>query len=406
MKSATRLIPTLTQPLRSNARPISRTILSKAILAGPSRLPRFYATTSNAPTATSTIDPNARSTGTEEGQEGGEEELPSNIHFEELSEEADERINDFLGQHDEFTSLPNGARSDPILLPITSLNSPTPTLASESDMLISLPPDIFAQPIRRDILHRCVVWYLSLLRSGTKTTKSRSTVNYSGRKLRPQKGTGRARVGDASSGTRRGGAPIHPIFAKDWSQKLPRKVRALGLKIALTSKLNSGLLRVVQDLNEGEWTGTNEAKRALSDAVIQVEKPVDQVEMEPITPLGENQTQDQAEVKNENEGDEGGLEIIDRFGPPKDLSILFIYSPSETQEKAEGLANFARNIANLTNVELMSVEEVEVYHILKYKWLVMDGESVDFLSGLNDLRDELDVFPEQIEEEVGERIGA
>jgi large subunit ribosomal protein L4 len=56
--------------------------------------------------------------------------------------------------------------------------------------------------MRKDILHRNVVWYLSTLREGNQSTKTRSTVNYSGRKIRPQKGSGKARAGDRSSGTR------------------------------------------------------------------------------------------------------------------------------------------------------------------------------------------------------------
>ncbi|WWC69394.1 mitochondrial 54S ribosomal protein uL4m [Kwoniella pini CBS 10737] len=400
MKSAARLIPTLTQPLRNSTRPISRTILTKSITAGPSRLPRFYATTSSPPTNNLAQEQSPQSQA-EEFE--GEDEIPSNINFEELSEEADERINDFLGHGDEFTSLSNGSRSDPIFLPISSLASPTPTLAADSDLVISLPPDIFAQPIRRDILHRCVVWYLSLLRSGTKTTKSRSTVNYSGRKLRPQKGTGRARVGDASSGTRRGGAPIHPIFAKDWSQKLPRKVRALGLKIALTSKLNSGLLRVVQNLNEGEWKGTNEAKRALSDSIIKIEKnQIKNIEMEPIIPIGNNNQEIQNHVEEEEKEKEGELEIIDKFGSSKDLSILFIYSPNQIHHQNENLINFEKSIKNLKNVELLCIDQVEVYHILKYKWLIMEGDSIDFLTGLNDLQNELNIIPEPLEEEEEE----
>ncbi|WVW83016.1 50S ribosomal protein L4 [Kwoniella bestiolae CBS 10118] len=394
MKSAARLLPSLSQPLRSSSRPITRTILARS-LAGPSTLPRTYATTSNVPPTSSPIqsepvtDEIVRSILEGEREGEAEEEIPSNINFEELSEEADESIDRFLGEGNEFSSIPSQtSQFDPILLPISSLASSTPALPSESGLVVSLPPDIFAQPIRRDILHRCVVWYLSLLRSGTKTTKSRSTVNYSGRKLRPQKGTGRARVGDASSGTRRGGAPIHPIFPKDWTQKLPRKVRYLGLKIALSSKLNSGLLRVVQNLNEGEWKGTNEASRALSNEVVRTEKEVD---LEPIITEGESQTQRQEAVE------EGGeIQIINKFGTSKDLSILFVYSPDKLHN--EGLWNFHRSIRNIPGVELVSTDELQVYHVLKYKWLVMEGGAIDALSGVRDLEEELELVPEQLNE--------
>ena len=84
---------------------------------------------------------------------------------------------------------------------VSSLASTTPTLAA-GDATVSLPASVFGQPMRKDILHRCVVWFLSTLRQGTQSTRTRSTVAYSGKKLRQQKGTGKARVGDAGSGTR------------------------------------------------------------------------------------------------------------------------------------------------------------------------------------------------------------
>ena len=88
----------------------------------------------------------------------------------------------------------------PIRHPLSSLASESPLSPTHRE--VTLPQGVFALPLRRDILHRCVVWYLALLREGNQSSKNRSTVNYSGRKLRQQKGTGKARVGDASSGIR------------------------------------------------------------------------------------------------------------------------------------------------------------------------------------------------------------
>ena len=78
----------------------------------------------------------------------------------------------------------------------------TPTQPAPSGEQIVLPVEVFGKPLRKDILHRNVVWYLSTLREGNQSTKTRSTVAYSGKKIRQQKGTGKARVGDRSSGTR------------------------------------------------------------------------------------------------------------------------------------------------------------------------------------------------------------
>lgn len=219
---------------------------------------------------------------------------------------------------------------------------------------------------------------------GTKSTKSRSTVAYSGRKLIPQKGTGKARAGDASSGTRRGGAPIHPIFPKNWAQALPRKVRDLGMRIALSSKLQAGLLRVVPNLNEAGWKGTNEAKRALADGLAfpEAEAPEKvQATKSDVEPLAKDAVE-AVEKVNELEGtipeltpSAIGPVSIPRFGPVKDLSVLFLYSPFKPSDE---IADFIRVTRNIPGVEVLSTEEVQVYDILKYRWLVMEGEAVDW----------------------------
>ncbi|KAK8869761.1 50S ribosomal protein L4 [Kwoniella newhampshirensis] len=403
MKSAARLIPTLSQPLRATARPIGLTLIARSV-AGPSNLslPRRHATTTPIP-------PSASIPSTSEVREEIEgEELPPNVTFEELSDEADEEIQRALGQSDAdlATFFPTlTSIREPILLPVSSLASTTPTLPSPSDTVISLPPDIFAQPIRRDILHRCVVWYLSLLRSGTKTTKTRSTVAYSGRKMRPQKGTGRARQGDAGAGTRRGGAPIFPIKPKNWAQSLPRKVRELGMRIALSSKLSSGLLRVVESLNEGEWKGTAEARRALCDSLVfpqSAQQSLAEVDLEPILPLptedgGETTQSADSTTAHETPVVEE-VQVLSRFGRVEDLSILFLYSPNKSHEEIDA---FHRVVRNIPGLEVMSTDEVEVYHVLKYKWLVLEGGAVDALSGFDILEDEgLEMLAEDIDGDV------
>lgn len=221
---------------------------------------------------------------------------------------------------------------------------------------------------------------------GTKSTKSRSTVAYSGRKLIPQKGTGKARAGDASSGTRRGGAPIHPIFPKNWAQALPRKVRDLGMRIALSSKLQAGLLRVVPNLNEAGWKGTNEAKRALADGLAFPEAEASekvQATKSDVEPLAKDAVE-AVEKVNELEGtipeltpSAIGPVSIPRFGPVKDLSVLFLYSPFKPSDE---IADFIRVTRNIPGVEVLSTEEVQVYDILKYRWLVMEGEAVDWFA--------------------------
>ncbi|EIW69443.1 hypothetical protein TREMEDRAFT_71627 [Tremella mesenterica DSM 1558] len=249
----------------------------------------------------------------------------------------------------------------PFIVPLSDLSSLHPTQSATSGETISLPRSVFGVPLRRDILHRCVVWFLSTLRKGNQSTKTRSTVAYSGRKLRPQKGSGRARVGDASSGTRRGGAPIFALQPRDHAQLLNRKIRVLGMRVALSSKLKTGLLRVVGDLNEGGWLGTREAELALSDSVEWVP-----VEPSPPTSTGDvSKSEDGAEEMEE-------ARVTERFGPRKELSILFVHHGQTKQ-----VATFERAVRNLPGVEVMSIDDVQVYHIIKFKWLIMDKAAVD-----------------------------
>jgi large subunit ribosomal protein L4 len=108
-----------------------------------------------------------------------------------------------------------------------------------------LPKHIFGVPVRKDILHRVVRWQLAKRRRGTAKAKTRAEVRGSGRKLWPQKGTGRARVGDNRSPTRRGGGVVFPPRPRSFAFKLPKKVRLLGLKCALSAKFAQGKLVIM-----------------------------------------------------------------------------------------------------------------------------------------------------------------
>lgn len=113
---------------------------------------------------------------------------------------------------------------------------------------LALPGLIYDQPLRKDIVHRVVVWQRANWRQGTVKVKTRSEVRGGGRKPWQQKGTGRARAGSIRSPLWRGGGKAHGPRPKDWSQSLNSKVRRLGLRIALSSKLAAGQLTVVDAL--------------------------------------------------------------------------------------------------------------------------------------------------------------
>lgn len=107
---------------------------------------------------------------------------------------------------------------------------------------------VFNEKPRRDILHAAVVYYLDGLRQGTGSTKSRGEVNYSGRKLLPQKGTGQARRGSRGSPLLRGGGVAHGPKPRDFSSKLNRRVREMALRSALSLRWRTGDLHVVKNL--------------------------------------------------------------------------------------------------------------------------------------------------------------
>jgi large subunit ribosomal protein L4 len=111
---------------------------------------------------------------------------------------------------------------------------------------IELDPAVFGQPLRGDILHQVVRWQLAKRRQGTHKSKTRGEVKATTRKMYKQKGTGRARHGAASVPQFRGGGKAFGPTPRDHAIDLPKKVRRLGLKIALSSKLADGKLVVLE----------------------------------------------------------------------------------------------------------------------------------------------------------------
>jgi large subunit ribosomal protein L4 len=122
---------------------------------------------------------------------------------------------------------------------------PVTTLDRKDAGTIELSPAVFGQPVRSDILHQVVRWQLAKRRQGTHQTKTRGEINKTTRKMYKQKGTGRARHGAASVAQFRGGAKPFGPRPRDHAIGLPKKVRRLGLKIALSSKLADGKLVVL-----------------------------------------------------------------------------------------------------------------------------------------------------------------
>lgn len=113
---------------------------------------------------------------------------------------------------------------------------------------ITLNKDVFGVEVRRDILARVVNWQLAKRRQGTHSTRTVSEVSGSGKKMFRQKGTGNARQGEHRNIHQRGGATYGPS-PRDYTHSLQKKVRALGLKCALSQKAAENKLIILDSLN-------------------------------------------------------------------------------------------------------------------------------------------------------------
>ena len=114
---------------------------------------------------------------------------------------------------------------------------------------LDLADDVFGAEINESLLYEAVRQYQAGLRAGTHKTKVRGEVAGSGKKLWKQKGTGRARMGSVRSPIWRHGGTVHGPVPRDYSYKLPRKMLLGALRSALSAKVRDGELKVVQAFN-------------------------------------------------------------------------------------------------------------------------------------------------------------
>jgi len=189
---------------------------------------------------------------------------------------------------------------------------------SETD----LPDEIFSIPVKKSVLHDVVKMQLASRRRGTAAVKGRSDVRGSTKKLYRQKGTGNARAGSIKSPLRRGGGVIFGPTKRSFAYKVPKKVRALALKMALSSKF---------------------ANREISI--------IDQFGIETV------KTKEFVSVKNTL-----GLK-----------NILIVIS-----EQDNNLMLSSRNVAD---VKVIMTEGLNVFDILKYENLLLLESSIEALRG-------------------------
>jgi len=122
------------------------------------------------------------------------------------------------------------------------------TLDAKAKGDIDLADDVFGLEPRADILHRVVTWQLEKARGTARGARERADVARTGKKFGRQKGGGTARHGDRRAPVFIGGGKAHGPRVRDFNPSLNKKIRALGLKMALSAKVKSGSLIVLEDL--------------------------------------------------------------------------------------------------------------------------------------------------------------
>jgi large subunit ribosomal protein L4 len=125
----------------------------------------------------------------------------------------------------------------------------TKTLDGGNGSEIELNDDVFGVEPRADILHRVVTWQLEKRRGTARAARERSDVARTGKKFGRQKGGGTARHGDRKAPIFIGGGKAHGPRVRDFNPSLNKKVRALGLRMALSAKARDGQLFVLDSLD-------------------------------------------------------------------------------------------------------------------------------------------------------------
>ncbi len=195
------------------------------------------------------------------------------------------------------------------------------TLEGQTAGSVELDETIFGLEPRADLLARCVRWQLAKRRAGTHVSKGRSDVDRTTKKIYKQKGTGSARHGAASAPQFRGGGKAFGPVARSHAHDLPKKVRALALKHALSSKAKGQSLVVIDDAN-------------LPDGKTRV--------------------------------------LVERFGK-LGLANALIIGGTEVE------AGFQRAARNIPNIDVLPVQGINVYDILRREKLVLTRAAVDAL---------------------------
>jgi large subunit ribosomal protein L4 len=195
------------------------------------------------------------------------------------------------------------------------------TLSGDEAGKLKLSDEIFGLEPREDILQRVVRWQLAKKQQGTHKTTGRAEIARTGAKMYKQKGTGRARHSSARAPQFRGGGKAHGPVVRSHAHDLPKKLRALGLKHALSAKAKASDLIVIDDLVASDAKtkaiAANFVKLGLTNALVI-----------------------------------GGAELDQ---------------------------NFKRAAANIANIDVLPVQGINVYDILRRGKLVLSKAAIEAL---------------------------
>jgi large subunit ribosomal protein L4 len=153
------------------------------------------------------------------------------------------------------------------------------TLAGEAAGSVTLPDEIFGLTPRPDLIQRCVVWQLAKRQRGTHDVKNRAEITRTGKKMYKQKGTGNARHGSARVNLFRGGGRSFGPTPRSHAIDLPKKVRVLALRHALSAKAQDGGI-VVLDAVSAKDAKTKALREQLEKLGIESALIIDGAEIE------------------------------------------------------------------------------------------------------------------------------
>jgi large subunit ribosomal protein L4 len=186
---------------------------------------------------------------------------------------------------------------------------------------VTLSDAVFGLTPRADIIQRCVNWQLAKRRAGTHAVKNRADINLTGKKMYRQKGTGSARHGSARVNIFRGGGRAFGPLPRSHEHGLPKKVRALALRHALSAKAKDGGIVVI-----------------------------------------ENASVKDAKTKT----------LMERFGKLEISNALIV-------DGAEVDTNFQLAARNIPNIDVLPIQGINVYDILRRTKLVLTKAALDAL---------------------------